>query len=331
MANGSDLTSQVPPPSPVPLLFLVGTTASGKTQLSLDLAEALGAEILALDSMTVYRGLDIGTAKPGPKERERVPHHLIDLCEPTERFSVHAYLTAAEGVLADCARRSVRGLFVGGTALYLRALTQGLLSQSRFDPTLREELTKRAEQAGPAELHGELARVDPASAERIHPNDAKRIIRGLEHFAVTGTPLSMSQTQWHAGAAEDSGRPRRIIGLGPPRALLAVRIEARVRAMLAAGWVEEVRALADSGRLGPTAMAALGTPQILEHLAGRLSAEELVERISGRTRRFVRHQQTWLRRFPEIEWVPESIWELPESKRANAQLAFARECWSDLF
>ena len=240
------------------------------------------------------------------------------------------YVLAAEAALKDCARRGRRGLFVGGTALYLRALTHGLLEDSRFDPELRAKLNERARVEPPGVLHSELAQVDPASASRIHPNDARRIVRGLEHFALTGEPLSASQSHWGAEAAEHAGRPRRMIGLGPPRSLLAGRIEARVRGMLEAGWIEEVRELFEADRLGETAIAALGTPEILEHLAGRLSREELVTRISSRPRRFVRAQETWLKRYPEIRWVPASTWELPEKERANAQLAFALESWSDL-
>ncbi|QDU67056.1 tRNA (adenosine(37)-N6)-dimethylallyltransferase MiaA [Engelhardtia mirabilis] len=283
---------------------VVGPTAAGKTALSLELAERLGAEIVSLDSMLVYRGLDIGTAKPSALERARVPHHLIDLVDPPERYDVQRYLDDVAQVVGDLRQRGRRAFFVGGTGFYLKALCHGLFDVPRPDPQLRAALAARAETEGAATLHGELARLDPPSAARIHPNDTRRVQRALEVIEQTGTPLSQLQRQWRdeQGARSD-GRPRRLVGLQPAPEVLERRIVDRTRKMLAAGWIEEVRAILASGGFGETSGQALGYPQIQAHLRGELAREDLEPEIAVRTRQFARRQRTWYRHFDDIVWL----------------------------
>jgi tRNA dimethylallyltransferase len=280
------------------LLFLVGTTASGKSELAPELARRLGAEVFSLDSMLVYRGMDIGTAKPGPELRAAVPHHLVDLVGPEQRFHVARYLDLAREAVRACQARGVRALFVGGTPLYMQALIFGLFEAAPHDPALRAELEERARAEGPAALHAELARSDPAAAARLHPHDQKRIVRALEVLLQTGHPLSAWQRQWTA-----SGRRRRIAALELAPGELERRIPERTQSLLARGWVEEARAIAAGPGFGPTAIQALGYREVLELAAGRLGHEACAQRIDVKTRQLARRQRTWLRRFPEIAWM----------------------------
>ncbi len=283
-----------------PLRFLVGPTASGKSELALLVAERVGAEILSLDSMAVYRGMDVGTAKPGRADLARVPHHLIDLVDPPEPYSVRRYLADARAALTGVRGRGRRALFAGGTALYLKVLCDGLFEGPEADPDLRAHLQARARAEGTEALHRELEAIDPAAAGRIHPHDEKRILRGLEVHAQTGRPLSDWLGQWEGG----SGRPRRIAGLALPTAELDRRIPARTRAMFAAGWPEEARAIRDGPGFGPTSRQALGYQDALRCSDGEIALEECIERVALRTRQFARRQRTWFRRFPEIVWIP---------------------------
>lgn len=281
-----------------PVHVLAGPTASGKSAIALEVARAGGAEILSLDSMLVYRGMDVGTAKPTPAERALVAHHLIDLVEPQVSFSVHDWLASAEACLADVRARGRRALFVGGTALYLKALVAGLFRGPDVDRELRAELERRWELEGAAALYGELARADPTSAARLHPNDRKRVVRALEVWLQTGSPLSSWQTQWgNGGEAQPEQRPHAIVALAIEPRELDVRIARRVRAMLAAGWVDEVRAILARGGFGPTARQALGYAEVIALAEGRKDEGEAEARIALLTRRFARKQRTWLRRF----------------------------------
>jgi tRNA dimethylallyltransferase len=293
-----------------PLCALVGVTGSGKTALGLEIARAAGAEIVSLDSMLVYRGLDVGTAKPTAAERALVPHHLIDLVEPRERFDLAQYLDAARAALASIERRGARALFVGGTALYLRALTHGLFAGPPHDPALRAELERHARDVGPERLHAELAQVDPHSAARLHANDERRVVRALEVWRQTGRALSELQREWGSGA----GRPRRLVGLRIDPAELDQRLVARAEAMLDAGWAAEALRAEASG-LGASAVQALGYAEVLELARGGLTRAQCVQRVARRTRQFARRQRTWLRKFPEVLWLdaPRS-----ESERAHA-------------
>ncbi|MBK8977916.1 MAG: tRNA (adenosine(37)-N6)-dimethylallyltransferase MiaA [Planctomycetes bacterium] len=285
-------------PAPVPIL--TGPTAAGKTALALAIAERWGLEIASMDSMAVYRRMDVGTAKPAAVERARVPHHLIDLVEPSESFDTATWCRAAEDLLAAARRTGRRLLFVGGTPLYLMAFFKGMLDGSRADPALRAELAAR-EAAEPGALHRELARRDPEAAARIHPNDHKRLIRALEVLEQTGRPISAQQTTF----ASDAWRvPCRIVVVDRDRDELRARIRARTERMLDAGLLDETRAIRDSCGFSRTAAAAIGYAECLQHLARPFKdREELRNRIRRATHRLVRRQLTWLRRLREARWV----------------------------
>lgn len=285
------------PPAPRPrLLCVTGQTASGKSSLAMALAERLPAALLSVDSMQVYRGFDIGTAKPTAAEREHVVHHGLDLVEPHETFSAGAFLTYAREILSE--GRTV--IAVGGTGLYLRAMLSGLGPQVAADMTLRAEL-RAAEEAEPGTLHRRLAEVDPASAARLHANDRVRLERALEVHAITGEPISA----WHArhGFAEGPFEPW-LLGVRWSREDLAGRIAERVDHMLAVGWIDEVRGLLDAGVTEEmTPMRAIGYREVAAHLRGELGLAELRERIVVATRRFAKRQTTWFNREPSVEWL----------------------------
>lgn len=284
------------------LFFLVGPTASGKTAVGIEVALRIGAEILSLDSMSLYRGMDIGTAKPSAAERARVPHHLIDIAEPHEAFSTGRYLEAAEAAIADVVSRGKRPLFVGGTALYLKALTEGFFRGPSANWALRNRLIAEAEERGVPALHERLRRVDPAAAARIHPNDLRRIVRALEVYEVTGRPISEQQSQW--GTEPQAGRLCHIAGIRRERADLHERINRRVDAMFAAGLVEEVRRLlADPRGVSHAASQFVGYREVIAHLRGELSLQEAIQKVKARTRQFAKRQLTWFRSFPQIRWV----------------------------
>lgn len=281
--------------------FLTGPTASGKSAVAIELARMIDGEILSLDSMAVYRSLDIGTAKPSPAERQAVPHHLIDLLEPTEDFSVAQYVDAAQLAVRQVLDRRRRPLFVGGSPLYLKAILRGLFDGPPADWDFRGELEEIARQQGSPTLHARLATVDPAAAARLHPNDTRRLIRALEVYHRLGRPISSLQTQFAAAHAAASNR---VYVLDWPRDELHRRINARVDAMLAAGWVDEVRRLLAAGRaLSRTASQAVGYREILEHLSGQRDLAETAGLIKQRTRRFAKRQLTWLRSLAECCWI----------------------------
>jgi tRNA dimethylallyltransferase len=278
----------------------------------------LQAEIVSLDSMQVYRGLDIGTAKPTPAERARVAHHLIDLVGPEERYDVSRYLRDAEAALRSLAARGKRALFVGGTGLYLKVLTAGLFDGPAPDLELRARLQERARLCGLAPLHAELRQRDPASAARIHANDEKRVLRALEVLEQTGRALSAWQREWADPART---RAARIVGLTLDFERLEERIRARVEAMLDAGWSDEARAVQDGPGFGPTAIQALGYREVLALARGELSRAACVERITQLTRRFAKKQHTWYRSFPAIHWLDPRN----ETARAEARAVLAGE------
>jgi len=282
------------------VFFLVGPTASGKTAVALELAAIIPVEIISLDSMNVYRGMDIGTAKPTPAQRERVPHHLIDLVDPNESFSVGRYAAEVTRVIAKIAERGKYPLFVGGTPLYLKVMTSGLFSGPSADWELRGTLHERAENEGTRALHEELRHVDALSAETIHPNDLKRIVRALEVFYKTGRPISELRTEW---SDPRTGRRSLIAGIARDRHELYRRIETRVDEMFAAGLVEEVQSLlAKFGTLGREASQALGYKEMLAYLAGEQDLESTVALVKRNTRRMAKRQLTWFRSFDNIRW-----------------------------
>jgi tRNA dimethylallyltransferase len=287
--------------------FLVGPTASGKTQVGVLVAEALGAEVISLDSMAVYRGMDIGTAKPSPEERARVPFHLIDVCEPTKEFSAGDYLRLAAEAIAEIEARGRRVLFVGGTPMYLRLLLEGVFRGPRADWEFRRALRARAQREGTAALHAELARVDPEAAQRLHPNDVRRIERALEVHHLTARPLSELQQE----NQQVVRGPKRLVGLRRARADLYRRIDERVEWMWAAGFVEEVRRLAARG-FSRSASQALGYREVLRHLAGELTLAEARELTQRHTRQLAKRQMTWLRSIEGIRWVEVGPEDRPE-------------------
>jgi tRNA dimethylallyltransferase len=296
-----------------PLCCLVGPTAAGKSALALEVAERAGAEILSLDSMLVYRGLDVGTAKPSPAERARVRHHLIDVVEPTERYDVSRWLSDARHALADVQKRGARALFVGGTGFYLAALLRGLFDGPSVDLALRARLVERREQLGPEAFHSALRAFDPRAAERLHPHDAKRVVRAWEVWEQTGRALSDWQTEWAAPGARS--QHARLVGLRLESEELERRIRERTASMLGAGWLEEALRLRERGALGPTAIQALGYAEVLEWADSRATADETLERITLRTRQFARRQQTWFRKLA-IAWLA-----APSSETERARLA----------
>ncbi len=288
----------MPTVRPTRLLALVGPTASGKSEAALLLAGDLGAEIVSVDSMLVYRGMDVGTAKPDAAARARVPHHLMDVADPAEAFSVARYQAMAREVLADIASRGRRALLVGGSGLYFRAVVDDLEFPGT-DPATRRRLEADAATLGADGLYARLARLDPAAAARIEPSNVRRTVRALEVAAVTGRPFSAFARAW---GRYPEGRVRAAGVLLPP-AVLAARIEARVRSMMAAGFLEEVRRLLDRG-LGRwlTASQAIGYAEMARHLRGELSLEEAVSVTVKRTRALARRQMAWFRRDPRIRW-----------------------------
>jgi len=281
--------------------FLTGVTASGKTRVALALAQTLGAEIISLDSMAVYRGMDIGTAKPTPEQQAIVPHHLIDIVDPEEDFSVAQYLDAAHAKIAEIRSRRREVLFVGGTPLYLKALLRGLFQGPPADWELRREIEREVADIGSESLHARLEQIDPVAASAIHPRDQRRLIRAIEVYRATGQPISHQQLQF------DEGRPAeecRVFVLRRPREEQNARIDQRVEEMIERGLVDEVRRLTSNGRrLGRTASQAVGYREVIDHLAGKLDHEAMVRRIKTRTRQFAKRQGVWFRSLSECRFM----------------------------
>ncbi|MEX2172984.1 MAG: tRNA (adenosine(37)-N6)-dimethylallyltransferase MiaA [Pirellulaceae bacterium] len=318
-------------PQPVPpaldCWYLTGPTAAGKTAVGVELARQIQAEIVSLDSMALYQGMDIGTAKPAAEDRRRVPHHLLDLVPPTEDFSLSEYIDAAHAAIADIRSRGKQVLFVGGTPLYLKALLRGVYQGPPADWQFRTEIEAELKTLPVAALHQRLEVIDPLLAAKLHPHDKRRIIRGLEVFRLTGKRLSHLQTQF------DDSQPAarlKVFVLSWPREALHLRIDARVEQMFAAGLVEEVRGLLGKhGRLSRTARQAVGYGEVVELLEGQgVSGAGLgavgsalrgvpgsastpppelaacIEQVKIRTRQFARRQETWFRSLRECRLVP---------------------------
>ena len=281
-----------------PLLAIVGPTASGKTELAIEAAERLGAEIVCADSTTVYRGMDVGTAKPTLEQRARVPHHLVDVAEPSGSFTVARYQRLAREAIEDVRARGREVLLVGGSGLYVRAVVDDLVFPPT-DPAVRERLQAEAAAAGAIAMYRRLAELDPPAADRIEPDNLRRTIRALEVAEITGRPFSSYAEAWDR-YPEDRVRAA---GIDVPRPDLYERIEARVRAQLAEGLIEEVKALAHRGLSGwLTASQAIGYAEFARHLEGELSLDEAVARTVKRTKALARRQLAWFRRDPRIRW-----------------------------
>ena len=285
------------------VVILLGPTASGKTALSLALAERFGGEIVSCDSVAVYRGMDLGTAKPTREERARVPHHLIDMAEPDEPFTAGAYSRAARAALREIAARGRMPIVTGGTGLYLRALTEGLFPGPPRQQAMRDRLMQSLQDKSANWLHRMLTRLDPKSAARIHANDAPKLIRALEILFATGHALS-DTLQARPDLARDPLTDFRFLrfGLNPPRQELYGRINARCAAMFAAGLVEETRDLL--ARYGPVkALDSLGYRQARVVLDGTLSEAAAIAAAQQGHRNYAKRQMTWFRKEPEVHWI----------------------------
>lgn len=283
-----------------PLVILVGPTAVGKTAIAIELALRLQGEVVTADSMQVYRGMDIGTAKPTIAERRGVPHHMIDLVTPDQSFNVARYRDLAHRVIADIYERGRLPIVSGGTGLYVRALLEEFqLPAPGAAPEIRSRLEAEAERLGKAALHERLATLDPPTAARLHPNDVRRVIRALEVLEVTGKPLSQH-------LAEAEARPPRYqpisVGLTRPRDELYRRIDRRVDLLMDAGLLEEVRSLTEQYTLNRTARQGLGYKEMIAYLEGECTFDEAIERLKRETRRYAKRQLTWFRRDRHVRW-----------------------------
>jgi tRNA dimethylallyltransferase len=285
------------PAAAPPLWVVTGPTASGKSALALELAATLDLEILSMDSMAVYRQMDIGTAKPAAADRERVPHHLIDLVAPAESFDTARWCAAAAAALTAVHGRGRRALFVGGTPLYLMAFFKGMMQGPGRDDALRARLEQR-EREQPGSLHEELSRLDPVAAERIHLRDLRRLVRALEVLELTGSTISSQQRQFDRS---DWARPCRIVVVQRERDDLHARVKLRTEAMLAQGLLAETEAIERSGGFSLTSGAAIGYAECRDFLRGRYKDQvELRNRIRRNTHQLIRRQTTWLRRLPGV-------------------------------
>lgn len=285
-----------------PLVILTGPTAVGKTSLSLSLAKAIGGEIISADSMQVYRGMDIGSAKIRPEETDGVPHYLVDVLNPDEEFHVVRFQQLARDAIRQIRQKGKIPILTGGTGFYIQAVLYDIdFTGTTEDSAYRKELEALAKERGPGALHRMLSAVDPASAEAIHANNVKRVIRALEYYRDTGEPIS-----WHNEQERQKESPYRFayLVLNDDRQALYERIDRRVDQMLADGLVDEVNALRKKGyHRGMVSMQGLGYKEILEYLDGECSLEEAVYRIKRDTRHFAKRQLTWFRRERDVDWI----------------------------
>lgn len=303
------------------LICVVGPTASGKTRLAIALCQALNGEVISCDSMQIYRGMDIGTAKPTPEEREAAAHHMIDIASPEEDYSVARYAREAAQAVSGVLNRGRIPVVAGGTGLYLDALTGGMrFARREEDATLRRQLEQRSS----GQLMEQLRACDPASAERLHPADRKRIIRALEVYFVTGKTISA-----HHEETKNLERPYRLLKLGlccTPRQILYHRIEQRVDQMIAAGWLEETRRLREKA-LSATALQAIGYQQMSQVLDGTLSMDGAADAIKQGTRRYAKRQLSWFRRDPETVWLDIGVdsWQEIQDRAIHTAKRFLQE------
>jgi tRNA dimethylallyltransferase len=284
-----------------PLIALVGPTGSGKSDLGLVIADSLGGEIVNYDSVQVYRGFDIGSAKVPLAERRSVPHHLIDIADAMDEFTAGAYARAASQILAEISGRGRIAVLVGGTGFYLRALLDGLSPAPERDETLRERLGRVAARR-PGALHRYLRLLDPAAAVRIHPNDGQKLIRAIEMSLLAGTPASATQS---LPRRKLEGYSVLKIGLMPRRAQLYERLNRRSAAMFESGLLEETQALLQKGvPANAKPLQSLGYKQAVAVLNGAMSLEEAIEECQTRTRQYAKRQLTWFRADPDVQWLP---------------------------
>jgi len=282
-------------------ILILGVTASGKGRLAFNLAEYLGCEIISIDSMKVYRRMNIGTAKPSEEARRRINYHLIDVVEPSESFSVGRFLELAGAAIDQVKSHNKPVVAVGGTALYIKALLYGLFDGPARDEQIRLRLKQRAQAEGLEPLYRQLVEIDPLAAQRIHANDLRRIIRALEVYELTGRPISGLQKQWEIPA---TSRNWAVIGLRREKIVENSRINQRVKNMIEAGLVEEVKSLlAEDKPLSMQARCAIGYAEIIDYLSGKTSLDDAVELIKKNSRRFAKSQRTWFKTFREVHWL----------------------------
>ena len=283
------------------MILILGVTASDKGSVGFELARRLAGELISIDSMKVYRRMDIGTAKPSVERQKQVKYHLIDVAEPSESFSVDKFLELAGSAIEQIKGTQKRVIAVGGTAMYIKALLYGLFDGPGSVPEIRQRLKAEIETVGVGQLHRRLGEIDAEAAGRIHPNDARRIIRALEVFEVTGKPISSFQQQFGSDKPLDNWR---IIGLRRPKDIESRRINSRIKRMIDEGLVDEVKSLlAEEKPLSRQAGCAIGYSEIIDYLEGKMKLEEAVEKIKINTRRLAKGQRTWFKTFKEVHWL----------------------------
>lgn len=285
-----------------PVLVILGPTAAGKSSLGMRLARELGGEIVNADALQVYRGLDLGTDKPTPEMQREIPHHLVDVLDPTEPYSAGEFARRARTAIREILARDRLPVVVGGSGLYLKALLEGLSPLPDRDPAIRRRLKRRVEEEGAEALHRELAEADAETAERVAPRDRQRIVRALEVHAVSGRPMSeLLREKTPDFVPVEAVR----LGLTLPRAILYDRVAERISHMVENGWVDEVSALLGRG-IPPTAPAfqAIGYRDLVRYIEGRKELDEAIEDITRATRRYAKRQLTWFRRVPDVHWLP---------------------------
>jgi tRNA dimethylallyltransferase len=301
------------------LLCLTGPTAVGKSDVALLLAERLSGEIISVDSMQVYQGLDLGTAKPSADERQRVPHHLLDVCPPTQHFDAAQFVTLARAAVDQIQGRDRLAIFCGGTGLYLKAYLYGLGNAPKPDPSLRAEL----ERVPLPELLNELAAADPAAYQRIDKQNSRRVLRAVEILRQSGGSSATQRADWTQTPPSGIAPPARVIALVRPLPDLYRRVDARVDQMFQRGLVAETRhLLQQTPELSVTALQAIGYRQVVEHLQGARSLEETIALIKQRTRQFARRQLTWLRHQLPLVWINWSAGESAEQVSEEVERAF---------
>ena len=283
------------------VILILGVTASGKGWLAFELARKIGAEIISIDSMKVYRRMDIGTAKSSLSRRRQVKYHLIDVVEPSESFSVDRFLELAHAAIEQIESTPKPIIAVGGTAMYIKTLLYGLFDGPGADNEIRTRLKAQIASQGAAELHRRLAEIDPEAAQRIHSNDARRIIRALEVFELTGKPISSFQQEFDAEKALNDWQ---IVGLRREKSVESRRINMRVKQMIAEGLVDEVKSLlAETEPLSDQARCAIGYAEIIDHLNGKMPLDKAIEKIKINTRRLAKAQRTWFKTFRQVNWL----------------------------
>lgn len=285
----------------IPMVLVLGCTASGKSSLAFELARRWGGEILSIDSMKVYCRMDIGTAKPSQASQSEIKHHLIDVVEPWESFSLGKYVELADDAILSVQQRGKPLIAVGGTAMYIRGLLEGIIQGPDADEEIRRRLKTQASQLGSSVLHARMAQVDPVSAQRVHPNDLKRIIRSLEFYELTGKPISSLQSQFKSGQYR---YPWKLVGLRREKENANGRINQRVKRMIDEGLVDEVMELLNEPRgLSRQAAQAVGYAEIIAYLNGEMKLDDAIEQIKINTRRLAKRQRTWFRSFADVMWV----------------------------